>query len=132
MPTIEGTFEITLEFSPPHDESHGVSLARAAGEKTFSGGLTASSRVEMLSARRTEPSSAAYVALEKVSGKVQGREGSFVLLHQGLMNPSGQSLQVMVMPGSGTASLEGISGTMDIRIEEGRHFYVFQYELQCG
>jgi hypothetical protein len=86
----------------------------------------------MLSARRAEPSSAAYVALEKVSGKVQGREGSFVLLHQGLMNPSGQSLQVMVMPGSGTASLEGISGTMDIRIEEGRHFYVFQYELQCG
>jgi hypothetical protein len=83
----------------------------------------------MLSAGTGVPGSAGYVAIERVSGALHGRQSSFVLMHYGLMERGTPSLRVAVVPDSGTGELTGISGELTIRIEQGRHEYAFEYEL---
>ena len=73
--------------------------------------------------------SAGYVAMEQVSGELEGKHGSFVLQHFGLMGPAGQRLTLEVVPDSGTGELKGLTGKMDIRIEAGQHYYDFEYQL---
>jgi hypothetical protein len=73
--------------------------------------------------------SGGYVALEQVTGILNGKRGSFVLLHRGTMNEGSNQLDVTVVPGSGTGELAGISGTMTIVIEGAKHFYEFFYTL---
>jgi hypothetical protein len=83
----------------------------------------------MLSAGTAVPGSAGYVAIERVSGALHGRQGSFVLMHYGLMERGTPSLRVSVVPDSGTGELAGIRGELAIHIEQGRHQYTFDYEL---
>jgi hypothetical protein len=111
-----------------YDTTDGVSLARASFEKKFAGHLEATSIVHMLSARTPVGGSAGYVSLERVTGALHGRRGSFVLLHKGVMTRGTPSLSVTVVPDSATGELEGLSGRMDIRIENGSHSYDFTYE----
>jgi len=73
--------------------------------------------------------SAGYVAIERVSGTLQGRKGSFVLLHRGIMTGGGQELSLIVVPDSGSGELVGLAGKMEIKIVEGKHFYEFEYTL---
>ncbi len=127
--TARGTFEITMSAEPPYDEVEGVPLARATFDKRFSGPLEATSKVHMLSARTPVEGSAGYVAIERVTGALEGKSGTFVLQHTGVMNRGARSLTVAVVPDSGTGELKGLSGRMDIQIEGGKHFYVFEYVL---
>ncbi len=129
MTTIQGSFEVKATAEPPHDIVDGVALGRMFFDKQFSGPLTATSRVEMLSARGTVPSSAGYVAIERSRGSVEGRSGTFVVLHLGLMNRGTPSLDITIVPDSGTGELVGIRGSMRIDIKEGKHFYSLDYEL---
>ena len=76
-----------------------------------------------------EKGSAGYVAIEQVSGTLSGRKAGFVLQHFGTMNKGQDHLILEVVPGSGTGQLSGLTGNMSIRIEDGRHFYEFEYEL---
>ena len=76
--------------------------------------------------------SAGYVAIERVTGTLDGRAGTFVLQHTGLMTRGARSLSVIVVPDSGTGALRGLSGRMDIQVVEGRHHYAFEYELAPG
>ena len=128
MPTIKGPFEVTMKAEPPYDVSDGVALSRASFDKRFSGSLEATSVVQMLSARTPVPSSAGYVAIERVVGSLDGRRGSFVLQHSGVMNRGAESLSITVVPDSATGELTGLRGRMQIRIVEGRHSYEFEYE----
>jgi len=73
--------------------------------------------------------SAGYVAIEKVSGTLAGRAGSFVLQHSGVMTRGRGELSVTVVPDSGTGALQGLAGRMNIIIEGGKHTYVFEYVL---
>lgn len=73
--------------------------------------------------------SAAYVAVERVTGTLKGRKGSFTLQHAGLMNRGSQSLAITIVPDSGTEQLEGLKGTMTINIEGGKHSYLLDYTL---
>jgi hypothetical protein len=98
-------------------------------DKTFFGELDASSKGEMLSAMTSVKGSAGYVAIEQVSGKLSGKEGSFVLQHFGIMDKGDDRLILEVIPDSGTNELVGLSGTMKINIEEGKHFYEFDFDL---
>ena len=122
-----GTFEVQL---PPQgeDKGEGATLGRRAIIKQFQGDLTGSSRGEMLSAGM-DSGSAVYVAIECVTGTLQGRPGSFVLVHHGVMTAEGQSLTITVAPGSGARDLVGLAGQMTIRIEDSRHFYALEYTL---
>lgn len=125
----KGTFEITMQAEPPYDEVDGVTLGRIAFEKTFTGDLVGTSRVNMLGARTPDPSSAGYVALERVVATLGGRHGTFVLQHSGSMSKGTMSLHIDVVPGSGTGELVGIAGDFHIDIVDGQHHWSFDYTL---
>ena len=125
-----GTFEIKLlPLEPYAVGSDGVNLGRLSIDKTFQGDLAAQSQGEMLSALTPTEGSAGYVAIEQVSGSLHGKKGSFVLQHFGISEAEGQRLIVEVVPDSGTGKLVGLSGQMAILIEDGQHFYEFEYSL---
>jgi hypothetical protein len=124
-----GSFDIkTTPASPP--PLGDPSLIRLTSEKQFHGDLEGASRGEMLGAGNVQSGNAGYVALEAVSGTLQGRRGTFILQHSGSITAGVQQLNIKVVPGSGTGDLAGISGSMNIRIEAGgKHFYDFDYAL---
>jgi hypothetical protein len=101
-------------------------------EKQFHGDLEATSKGEMLSAGGSVKGSAGYVAIERVSGTLHGRQGTFVLQHSGTMTRGVPGLTVSVVPDSGTGDLVGLAGTMSIVISEGKHEYDFTYTIDAG
>ena len=120
-----GSFEVTLT---PQAQTADAPGGRMTLRKSFAGDLSGSASGEMLTAGSGQ-SSGAYVAIERVTGRLAGREGSFFLVHRGIMNRGRPELAISVVPGSGTGGLVGLSGTMAIRIEGGLHFYTFDYDL---
>ena len=127
---VSGTFEVNLQPLASFAEGNdGINLGRMSIEKTFSGELSATSQGEMLTAMTPVKGSAGYVAIEQVTGTLSGRNGRFVLQHFGTMNQENNFLLLEVVPNSGTGELTGLSGKMSIRIEDGQHFYEFDYEL---
>ena len=124
-----GTFKVQLQPQQPDDPAGSALLGRLSITKEFQGDLIATSQGTMLSAGTTVADSAGYVALEQVSGTLQGRTGTFVLQHNGSMARGVPQLTITVVPDSGTAELLGLAGTMAIRITEGQHFYDFDYTL---
>lgn len=124
-----GTFEVQLKPMPTYETAEGAMLGRMSIDKQFRGDLEATSRGEMLSAGTAVKGSAAYSAVERVSGTLAGRRGTFVLQHTGVMNRGAPSLVITVVPDSGTGELAGLTGTMGIQIEGGRHSYTFDYDL---
>lgn len=75
--------------------------------------------LDMIGARTPVDGSAGYVAIERVTGTLDGKQGTFVLQHSGVMTRGARSLSVTVVPDSGTSELKGLSGRMDIKIVEG-------------
>jgi len=127
---ISGKFEVKLNPIDGYAEGMGgVKLNRMSIDKTFQGDLDATSKGEMLSARTPVKGSAGYVAIEQVSGILSGKNGSFMLQHFGIMDKGQDRLILEVVPDSGTGELEGLSGQMKIIIEEGQHFYEFEYQF---
>ncbi|MEI2453607.1 DUF3224 domain-containing protein [Lysobacter firmicutimachus] len=127
--TAEGPFEVRLSPQPLHDAATGQ-FGRMAIDKRFHGPLDAASRGEMLAGGTAVQGSAGYVALEKVQGVLDGRSGSFLLLHRGVMDRGTPDLSITVVPDSGTDALLGLSGRMSIDVREGgAHFYRFEYAL---
>lgn len=111
------------------DGAQGIRLGRMSIEKSFEGDLIATSKGEMLSATTPVQGSAGYVAIEQVTGTLNGREGSFVLQHFGTMKRGDDRLILEVLPESGTDELTGLSGSMAIELKDDMHFYEFDYEL---
>jgi hypothetical protein len=106
---------------------NGVTTGRMSLNKKFEGDLTATGAGEMLTAMTPVKGSAGYVAIERVTGRLNGKEGSFVFQHSGIMDQGKQQLSVTVVPGSGTGDLTGIDGKFSIIIAEGKHSYEFEY-----
>lgn len=121
--TANGTFDVTL--TPEGD----TPVSTMSISKTFHGDLDGSSTGRMLAVRTPVAGSAGYVAMERVTATLAGRRGSFALQHSGVMDKGAQSLSIAVVPDSGTDGLTGITGTLDIRIDAGQHFYTFHYAL---
>lgn len=125
-----GTFEVKMTPQPADDyTAAGSGLARLTGDKQFHGDLEGTSKGQMLSGGDYSTGSAGYVAMERVTGTLSGRTGTFILQHSATLNKNVPSLSITVVPGSGTGQLAGISGSMNIRIEGGKHFYDFDYSL---
>ena len=125
----KGGFDVKLAPQSTIDPAN-KNMARMSIDKQFHGDLEATSKGEMLSAATSVKNSAGYVAMEQVTGTLQGRSGSFVLQHNATMNRGTPQLSITVVPDSGTGELEGITGQMDIKIEPGgKHFYDFAYTL---
>ena len=127
-----GTFEVTMSPEPPHDLNEGASIGRVLLKKQFSGDLQGSSTGEMIGARSLlVKGSAGYVAIERVTGSLHGKNGSFVLQHSGTMTRGKGELHVSVVPDSGTGELKGLSGRMAIEISDGNHSYEFDYSIDA-
>ena len=97
--------------------------------KQFRGDLEATSKGQMLYAGGDPKGSGGYVAIEKVSGTLHGRKGTFILQHNGTMSHGVYEMNVVVVPDSGTGELAGIAGKMTIKIDDGKHSYDFEYSL---
>jgi hypothetical protein len=124
-----GTFDVKVTPQPADDKSADPSLARLTLDKQFHGDLEGASKGQMLAASTRVKGSAGYVAIERVTGTLRGRKGSFTLQHFGTMTRGAPHMMVSVVPDSGTDELAGLAGTMTIKIEDGKHFYDFEYTL---
>jgi len=128
MPThASGPFDVKL--TPQSDKDADPALSRMSIDKQYHGDLEATSKGQML-ATGDAKGSGVYVAIEKVSGTLNGRTGTFVLHHTGIMTRGTPQLSITVAPDSGTGQLEGITGKMTINIAPGgKHSYEFEYTL---
>jgi hypothetical protein len=129
-PMQQATGEFDVQMKPQaEDKAPGATRGRFTLEKTFRGALQGTGRGEMLTAMSETPGSAAYVAIERVEGVLDGRRGTFVLVHRGTMTRGAQALSVDVVPDSGTGELAGIEGSLAIEIRDRKHFYTLNYRL---
>ena len=124
-----GTFEVKLLPQPPEDKAEGSTLARMSIDKQFHGDLEATCKGQMLTAVTDVKGSAGYVAIERITGTLQGRTGTFVLQHSGTLTHGAQQQSVTVVPDSGTGQLVGLAGKMTGNIADGKHSYEFEYTL---
>ncbi|HEX3663225.1 MAG TPA: DUF3224 domain-containing protein [Acidobacteriaceae bacterium] len=130
MNRISGPFDVkVLPQKADNPQAEAAGLGRMALDKQFRGDLEATSQGEMLSVLDRSTGSGGYVAMERVTGRLAGKRGSFVLQHHATMSRGNPELSIQVVPDSGTEELAGLSGSMDIRIEGKQHFYDFDYEL---
>jgi hypothetical protein len=132
MKRASGSFEVSMQPLANSEISADPMLGRFLLNKKFTGDLEASARGHMLSAGTGIKGSAAYVAIDQVTGALDGRKGSFVLQHSGSMKRGAPTLSVMVVPDSGTGELTGLTGTLSINIVEGKHFYDFLYSIPAS
>jgi hypothetical protein len=125
----EGTFDVKTTPIAADDATMGTLIGRYSLVKQYHGDLDATAKGEMLSAGDPTSGNAGYVAVEQVTGILHGHTGSFALQHIGSMEGGNYKLSVAVVPGSGTAQLTGIAGTLTIVIANGKHSYNFEYTL---
>lgn len=127
MTHATGAFDVTLTSLTTHVAE--PTLGRRALAKVFHGDLEGTGAGEMLTAGTDVQGSAVYVAVERVTGTLHGRTGSFALHHVGVMTRGAPSLTIGIVPDSGTGQLAGIAGALAIRIVDGKHFYDLDYSL---
>jgi hypothetical protein len=127
MARASGTFEVNLIPQAPED---GSTIGRMLIDKKFHGDLAGTSKGQMLASMSGVEGSGGYVALEHVTGKLAGRNGTFELQHIGVMTRGIPQLSVTVVPDSGTQELVGLSGSMNIIMSDGKHSYEFDYTFK--
>ena len=126
--TARGEFDVKVTPQAADDSAAGP-FGRLYLDKRFHGDLEGTSKGQMVAASTAVEGSGAYVAFELVTGTLKGRTGSFVLMHRGTMQKNVPTMEVTVVPDSGTGELSGIAGTMRIVIEGGKHLYELDYTM---
>jgi len=124
-----GSFDIKMVRQPITEEEAKTISIRMTSDKQFHGDLEGASTGEMLGVYTAVKDSGGYVAMERVSGKLKGRAGTFILQHSSTAARGAQQQSIIVVPDSGTDELAGLAGNMIIRITDGQHFYEFDYTL---
>lgn len=127
MTQVSGEFEVGMTAQAAEGAS--PAIGRMLLDKQYHGALEARSVGQMLATHGSVAGSAVYVAIETVTGTLQGREGSFALVHHGHMDRGQPSLAIAVVPDSGTGALAGLTGRMSVRVEGHQHFYDFDFAL---
>jgi hypothetical protein len=123
-----GTFEVEIT---PDPAEIGGSVKRSRLSKVFAGDLSGTSEGLMLSAGDPQSSFAGYVAVEKVTGSLAGREGEFVFQQFATMAAGQYRLEYEITPGSGTGELAGLTGRLALVIDEdGTHRYEIEYSFE--
>ncbi len=125
----KGTFTVKVAPVGDADKAEGSTMGRMTIEKRLSGDLEGTGKGQMLTAMSDVKGSGAYVAIERITGTIHGRKGSFALQHAGTMQGKSMGLKITVVPDSGTGELAGIDGTFAIVIEGDKHTYDFEYTL---
>jgi hypothetical protein len=129
---VTGPLDVKVVPQKPDTQiARAANLARLTIDKRYHGDLEAIAKGEMLATQTDTRGSAGYVAMERVTGKLRGRDGSFVLLHHATMTRGTPELVISVVPDSGTGELSGISGQMRVIVAgDGAHSYDFEYQLE--
>jgi hypothetical protein len=127
-----GAFDVKVTPQKPDTQiARAANLSRLTIDKRFHGDLEGISKGEMLATQTDTPGSAGYVALERVTGTLKGRNGSFVLQHSATMTRGKPMAAISVVPDSGTGELRGISGKMTITVgTDGGHSYEFDFKFE--
>jgi hypothetical protein len=127
-----GPFDVKIApQQPDNDIENAANLSRMTIDKQFHGDLDAASKGEMLATQAEAKGSGGYVALERVTGSLKGKKGSFILQHSATMTRGVPNMNIFVVPDSGTDELKGISGKMKIIIAPGgKHSYEFDYTIE--
>ncbi len=126
MHHAHGSFTVKVQQLTP-TPAEGIS--RYSIDKEIHGDLEATTKGEMFSAGDPKQGAAGYVAIETVTGTLAGKHGSFALQHMATMDKNGPKMTVIVVPGSGTGELKGITGAFTIHIDNGQHSYDLDYTL---
>ena len=126
MHHASGTFTVKIV---PLTPAPAEGLGRFSIDKEIHGDLEATTKGEMFSGGDPKAGAAGYVAIEVATGTLGGKKGSFALQQMATMSASGMKMEVVVVPGSGTGELKGISGTFKILVADGKHSYEMEYEL---
>lgn len=132
-----GPFDVAMTPAGAPDKAGVVAIGQFALDKTYHGALDAKGTGQMLTAMTDTPGSAAYVAIERVTGTLDGKSGSFALQHAGTMyadpaaSPDGNAehLSIAIVPDSGDGELAGIAGSLRIVRADGMHTYALWYTL---
>jgi allantoicase len=122
----KGPFDVNIT---PQESAPDAPVARMRLYKEFHGDLEAVAHGEMTAAHEPLTGAGVYVAIDRVTGTLHGKSGSFLIAHRGIRNADGQELSIVIVPGSGTGQLTGITGSVGIEILEKKHFYTMDYEL---
>ena len=125
----KGPFDVKIT---PQESAADAPVSRMLLYKEFHGDLEAIAHGEMLAGFEPLTNAGVYVAIDRVSGTLHGRAGSFLIAHRGIANADGQQLDIVIVAGSGTGQLEGITGTVGIDIVEKKHFYTVDYTLPAS
>ena len=129
----KGTFEVKVTPAESTTFEKGMGVSRFELDKEWRGDFAGTSKGEMLASSTESTGSMAYVAMEQMTGKLGGKSGSFYLMHKATMTKgkAGSGLMnILVMKGSGTGDLAGLSGELTIVIDTaGKHSYVLEYEM---
>jgi len=126
---VKGEFDVKRSMEPSCDMGDEVQAGHFRFDKRFHGDLDAVSVVHMLAVMTDVEGSAAYVAIERIAGRLHGRTGTFFAQHSGIMDRGTPTLSLTVVPDSGTDGLAGLSGRMAIDIVDGKHYYTLDYSL---
>jgi Protein of unknown function (DUF3224) len=105
-----GTIDVKSYQPTPYDQpAEGPSLVRIHVVEDFSGDIQGEGVAEFLQTTRGEDQ-ASFVGVERVTGILAGRSGTFVLQDEGTLEGSTVSGNWFVVPGSGTGELRGLRG----------------------
>jgi len=128
-----GSFDVKVTPQKPDTQvARAANLSRLTIDKRFHGDLEGISKGEMLALQTDVKGSAGYVALERVTAKLKGRSGSFVLQHSATMTRGESQAQITVVPDSATGELRGLSGSMSISVgADGAHAYEFDFKIDA-
>jgi len=120
--TATGTIAVQVWQPEPYDEpAQGPALVRIHVEEDFSGDITGRGVATFLQTLNPD-GSATFCALERVTGSLAGRQGTFVLQDSGKLGADGSvSGTWFVVPGSGTGELAGLRGEGSFEARVGEH-----------
>lgn len=127
----KGTFEVKVAPAEATEFEKSNELTRYTLQKVWSGDFEGTSRGEMLGGDAST-GAMAYVAVERITGKLAGKTGSFMFSHQASMmkgDPKSGMMRIVIVPNSGTGELAGIAGSLTIDIHDGKHSWVLEYTL---
>ena len=124
-----GPFDVKISPLEPDEKTEGATVSKLAIDKHYHGDLEGTGKGQMLTAMTDVKGSAGYVAIERVTGSLRGRSGSFVLQHSSTLTRGAPQQSITVVPDSATGHLVGLAGKMTVNIADGKHSYDFEYTL---
>jgi hypothetical protein len=107
---LTASFEISSWDESPFDEGDGLGkLTRASVGRSYSGDIDGESVTEWVMAYRLDET-AAFVGIERIRGRIAGRDGSVVLQHVGEFRDGAATATLTLVTDSGTGELAGVTG----------------------